>query len=257
MKFQRTLCLSLFWSLGFMGSAGAVDPSPQAQQKEAKAAEDAFSTWYAKEFSDNLAADKKGRKVQHLVLRHSKSLDMMIINKKYATLPEECFGLTGNEYKLLTPEQMTKLKGEAQELEVKMQRAAAERASTPPTASPSKVPPPAAANQKQGLRRAEVAFGKWYRAEFDNKLDKDKKGNAIDAILLRQSPGCKEITLKKVYVGNTKPNHYVLSADGEFKPATPEQLTILIDEEKKLTPLPSGAAVPAQPAAPNPKPVPK
>lgn len=244
MKFQQTCWLSLYCSLSVVGDAkvaGAAGPLPQAQQKEAKVAEDAFSGWYKTQFNDRIDTDKKGRKVQFLVLRHSKSLDTVVIKKKYQALPDGYFCLVGKAYQEATPDQLAKLSREDQGLEAKLWSAEGEKAAkgsapaTPTPASAAKVPP-AASNQ--GSRRAEVAFEKWYKTEFDNKLDKDKSGREVDVLVLRHSPGNKEMSLKKVYIGNMKPERYVLSAGDEFKSATPEQLAILMDEEQKLAPQP-------------------
>ena len=244
MKFQQTCWLSLFCSLSVVGDAkvaGAAGPLPQAQQKAVKVAEEAFSGWYKTQFNEKIDADKKGRKVQFLVLRHSKSLDTVVIKKKYQALPDGYFYLVGKAYQEATPDQLAKLSREDQGLEAKLWSTEGEKAAkgpapaTPTPASAAKVPP-AASNQ--GSRRAEVAFEKWYKTEFDNKLDKDKKGREVDVLVLRHSPGNKEMSLKKVYIGNIKPERYVLSPGDEFKSATPEQLAILIDEEQKLAPQP-------------------
>jgi hypothetical protein len=244
MKIQQTCWLSLFCSLSVVGDAkvaGAAGPLPQTQKKEVKVAEQGFSGWYKTQFNDKIDTDKKGRKVQFIVLRHSKSLDTLCIKKKYQALPDDYNCLVGKDFQDATPDQLGKLRREDQGLEAKLRSTEGEKVekgpapATPTPGSAAKVPP-AASNQ--GSRRAEVAFEKWYKTEFDNKLDKDKKGREVDVLVLRHSPGNKEMSLKKVYIGNMKPERYVLSPGDEFKSATPEQLAILIDEEQKLAPQP-------------------
>ena len=152
MKFAQTCRLSLGCALSVVGDAkvaGAAGQLPQTQPKEVKVAEEAFSGWYKTQFNDKIDTDKKGRKVQFLVLRHSKSLDTLCIKKKYQSLSDGYFCLLGKDYQEATPDQLAKLLREEKALEAKLRKAEGEQVekgaapATPPPASALTAPPAA------------------------------------------------------------------------------------------------------------------
>jgi len=119
-------------------------PAPvAAQKKEVKTAEDAFGRWYRNQFDDQIGVDKKGRKVQYLVLRHSKNLDTVVIKKKYETLPDGYYALVGSEYQKANDDQLTKIKadetaGKEKRKEEKKKAGGGGGGAAPPPPAPAK-----------------------------------------------------------------------------------------------------------------------